>query len=197
VCQNCSLPPEACKNCWLAGRWIDGYGESLSSVDFSAAPRGLELPAPRVGFLLREINLLAKSLHCRAPFDGIRHLPCRFLVLHISAIRSGELKSPPAEPYDGGRHTYDEVLPGALKASFETISPTQGYAAIGTMPHTLASEDQSPVCRPRTLPPRRGRPRLDFLGWFGGSSRGIIWRRLPSRHLPGRDKETHENSHRG
>jgi hypothetical protein len=55
-----------------------------------------------------------------------------------------------------------EVLPGALKASFATLSPTQGYAAIGTMPHTLASVDQSPVRRPRTLPLRNE----DAYGWI-------------------------------
>jgi hypothetical protein len=40
---------------------------------------------------------------------------------------------------------------------------TQCHAALGTMPYTLASMDQSHVCRPRTLPPpRRGSLGLDF-----------------------------------
>jgi hypothetical protein len=91
---------------------------------------------------------------------------CRFLVVHISPTRTGELKSSPAEPHTGGRHTYDRVLPGAPKGSFVTLlSPPQCHADFDTMPHTLASVDQSHVCRPRTLPlPRRGRLGLDFGG---------------------------------
>jgi hypothetical protein len=40
---------------------------------------------------------------------------CRFLVVHISATITKELKSAPAEPHEVGRHTYDGVLPSALK----------------------------------------------------------------------------------
>jgi hypothetical protein len=46
------------------------------------------------------------------------------------------------------------------------LSPPQCRAAFGTMPHTLASVDPSPVCRPRTLPPSGTRtPRAGF--WRG------------------------------
>jgi len=66
----------------------------------------------------------------------------------------------------GGRHAYDAVLPAAPKGSYVTLlSPPQCHAAFGTMPHTLASMDQSPVRRPRTLPPLlRGHLGLDFGG---------------------------------
>jgi hypothetical protein len=89
----------------------------------------------------------------------LKPLPCfsfRFFVVHISPITIRELNSDhqqspmrvgccPYCPYCG-------VLPGALKGSFVTlISPPQCYAAFGTMPHILASVDQSPVCRPRAL----------------------------------------------
>jgi hypothetical protein len=78
----------------------------------------------------------------------------------------GMKQSPSAEPHAGGRHTYDGVLPGAREGSLATLlSPPQCHAAFGTMPHTLASVDQSPVCRPRTLPPpRQGRLGLSFGG---------------------------------
>jgi hypothetical protein len=93
---------------------------------------------------------------------------CRFFVVHVSPSVTRELKSPAAEPHAGGRHThtYDRVLPGAPKGPFVTLlSPPQCYADFVTMPHTLASVDQSPVCRPRTLPPpREGRLGLDFGG---------------------------------
>jgi hypothetical protein len=85
--------------------------------------------------------------------------------LHISPTRTGELKSSPTEPHAGGRRAYGGVLPGAPKGSFATLlSPSQCYAAFGTMPHTLASVDQSPVCRPRTSPPPslQGRLALEF-----------------------------------
>jgi hypothetical protein len=48
----------------------------------------------------------------------------------------------------------DGGLPCARKKSFATLpSPPQYQAAFGTMPLTLASVDQSPVRRSRTLPP--------------------------------------------
>jgi hypothetical protein len=66
----------------------------------------------------------------------------------------------------GANHTWDGVLLGAAKGPSATVlSPRQCHAAFGTMPHTLSSVDQSPVCRPRTLcPPQPGRLRLDFQG---------------------------------
>jgi hypothetical protein len=63
-----------------------------------------------------------KSLYYRVPFDDFHDISFRFLVVHISPTRTGELKqSPPAEPYAGGRHTYDGVLPGAPKGLFATL----------------------------------------------------------------------------
>jgi hypothetical protein len=58
-------------------------------------------------------------------------------------------QSPAAEPHVGGRHTYDGVLPCTPKGSFATLlSPPQCHADFGTMPHTLASVDQSLLCCP-------------------------------------------------
>jgi hypothetical protein len=71
----------------------------------------------------------------------------------------------------GGRHTHDRVLPGAPKGSFVTLlSPPQCHAAFGTMSHTFAVVDQSPVRRPRTIPSSlTRRPRLGF--WRGQDSK--------------------------
>jgi hypothetical protein len=92
--------------------------------------------------------------------------PCRFLMVHISRTRTGELVTTSRVPWGGG-HTHDGVLPGALKGSFATLlSPPQCHAAFGTMPHTLAAVDQSPVCRLRTLPlSATGTPSVVF--WRG------------------------------
>jgi hypothetical protein len=84
----------------------------------------------------------------------------------------GIKQSPPTEPNAGGRHTYGWVLPGTSKGSFATLlSPPQCHAAFGTKPHTLALVDQSPVRRPRTLPPSlppwQGSLGLDFGGCTG------------------------------
>jgi hypothetical protein len=63
-------------------------------------------------------------------------------------------QSSPTEPHMDGSHTYDGVLSGAHKGPFATLlSPRQCHAAFCTMPHTLASVDQSPLRHPRTLPP--------------------------------------------
>jgi hypothetical protein len=49
---------------------------------------------------------------------------------------------------------YDRVLPGALNGSFSTLlSPPQCHAIFGTMPHTLALLNQSPVCHRRVFCP--------------------------------------------
>jgi hypothetical protein len=51
----------------------------------------------------------------------------------------------------GGRHTYDGVLPGALKGLFEMLlSQTPCHAVFGTVPHIFASVDLSAVFCPRT-----------------------------------------------
>jgi hypothetical protein len=77
---------------------------------------------------------------------------CRISVARVSPTWSGELKSSPIESHAGERYTYGGVLPGAPKWSFATLlSPPQYHAAFGTMPYTLASVDQSPVCRHMTL----------------------------------------------
>jgi hypothetical protein len=98
----------------------------------------------------------------------------RYFFLYISCgphyyhKNRGIKQSPPAEPHGGGRHTYDGVLPCAPKGSFVTLlPPPQCHAVFGTMRHTLASVDQSPVCCPRTLPPSTRMPRV-------GCWRGII-----------------------
>jgi hypothetical protein len=65
---------------------------------------------------------------------------CRCLVVHISPTITGELKqSPPTELHEGGRHTYDRVLPDAPKGSFMTLlPPPQCHATFGMMRYTLA-----------------------------------------------------------
>jgi hypothetical protein len=75
------------------------------------------------------------------------------------------LRSRRGETHAGGRHAYDGVLHGAPKGSFTTLpSQPQYHAAFSAVPRTLASVDQSPVCRPRTLPPSATRtPRVGFL----------------------------------
>jgi hypothetical protein len=77
-------------------------------------------------------------------------------------------QSPPAEPHEGGRHTDDGVLPGALKGSFATLlSPPQCYAAFDTMPHTSSAVKQSPVCRPKTL--SLSAKRMRSVGFYRGT----------------------------
>jgi hypothetical protein len=61
-------------------------------------------------------------------------------------MSQGIKQSSPAQPHADGRSTYKSVLPGVPKGSYETLlSPLQCHAAFGTMPHTLAAVDQSPV----------------------------------------------------
>jgi hypothetical protein len=80
--------------------------------------------------------------------------PCNFCRLYQCHKNQRLKQSPAAKPHVGGRHTHNGVLPGAPKGSFATLlSPPQCHVAFGTMPHTLAPVDHSPVCRPRTLPP--------------------------------------------
>jgi hypothetical protein len=46
----------------------------------------------------------------------------------------------------------------------DTVVTPQYHAAFGTVPYTLASVDQSPVYRPRTLPPSATRtPSVGFI----------------------------------
>jgi hypothetical protein len=83
----------------------------------------------------------------------------------------GNKQSPPAEPHAGGRHRYDGVLPGAPKGSLATLpSPPQCHAALSTIPHTLASVDQSLGRRPKTLPPLRDE---DANGWILGGTETV------------------------
>jgi hypothetical protein len=77
-----------------------------------------------------------------------------FLLFSCSIIIPQEQKLPLTEPHAGGRHRYNGVLPGAPKGSLTTLlSPLQYHAALSTIPHTLASVDQSPVRSPKTYPP--------------------------------------------
>jgi hypothetical protein len=78
---------------------------------------------------------------------------CKFLVVHISTTRTEVLTIyHPPQPHVSGRH--DRVVPSAPKGSFMILlSPPQCHAAFGTMTHTLASVDQSPVLCPRTSRP--------------------------------------------
>jgi hypothetical protein len=75
-----------------------------------------------------------------------------FHVIHSSLTTTGELNS---QHQQSPMRWKAGVLPGAPKGSFATLlSPPLCHAAFGTMPHTLASVDQSPVRRPWTLPTR-------------------------------------------
>jgi hypothetical protein len=110
-----------------------------------------------------------KSLYYRVPFDDFHHyFPCRLLVVRItsSKTRIVELNSHHQQcPMRvEGIHTNNWVLSGAPRGSFATLlSPCQCHAAFGTMPHTLASVDHSPVLRHRTLSPSATRtPRFGF-----------------------------------
>jgi hypothetical protein len=87
---------------------------------------------------------------------------CRVLAVLISPTRTRELN---------GHHQQSPMRVEGIhtagycpKVSFATlISPPQCHAAFGTMSHTLASVDQSPVRRPRTLVPSATRtPRVGF-----------------------------------
>jgi hypothetical protein len=65
----------------------------------------------------------------------------------------------------GGSYTHEGALRRAQKGWFMTLlSPPQCYAAFGTMPHTLASMEQSLFAILGPYPPRRGRLGLDFGG---------------------------------
>jgi hypothetical protein len=100
-------------------------------------------------YVLGSISL-PKLLNLNSP-KAIAICSCRFIVVHITPTRSGELAS-----HAGGGHTYDGVLPCAPKGSSLTLlAPPQCHEALGTMPHTLVSMDQSP---------QRGRLELDFGG---------------------------------
>jgi hypothetical protein len=46
-------------------------------------------------------------LYYMASFDGFRHFPCKFLVVHVSPTRTGDKQSPPAEPH---AHIVDAAL---------------------------------------------------------------------------------------
>jgi hypothetical protein len=143
-------------------------GEPLPPVVFSASMSWLILSAPWGGIpeLLApcwEESTYRWRLCVRTPSCSFRH--CSFiLVFHYRSTKTRESKSPPAEPHTGGRHWYDGVLPDAPKGSLTTLlSPPQCHAALCTVPHTLASVDQSPVHCPKMLPLLRDE---DAKGWI-------------------------------
>jgi hypothetical protein len=83
-------------------------------------------------------------------------------VFHNSPSRTRELKVTTIELHAGGRHTYDWVLPGAPKGSFVSLlSPPEGHAPLGTMPHILASVVRDLFAILWRNPPRQGCLRLD------------------------------------
>jgi hypothetical protein len=86
---------------------------------------------------------------------------CILHVVHISPTRTGELTVTTSRASRGWK-VYTRR--GAARCP-KGLSPPQCHAAFGTMLHTLASVDQSPVCHPRTFPPSATRtPRLNFGG---------------------------------
>jgi hypothetical protein len=65
------------------------------------------------------------------------------VLFHVFTI--SVLQVPPAEPCMARRHKYYGVLPGAQSGSLVALlSPPQGLAALGTVPHTLARQDHCP-----------------------------------------------------
>jgi hypothetical protein len=151
-------------------------GEYLPPVVFSASPGWLILSAPRGGMLellapCWEESTLRWRLRVREFLYMASAISLLFIVFHLRSTRTGEEKSLPTEPHTGGRHCYEGVLPGALKGSLMTLlSPLQRHAALGTIPHTLVSVNQSPACRPKTLIPSATRtPRVEF--WRGTEAR--------------------------
>jgi hypothetical protein len=102
-----------------------------------------------------------KSPYFRTPCDGLRYFSCRVLVVHINSTRARELIShrPESPMRLKVKHTTG-CCP--VPRMFFLLSPPQCHEAFGTMPHTLTSVDQNPVCRPRTFHPPRGRLWLGF-----------------------------------
>jgi hypothetical protein len=99
-----------------------------------------------------------RNLNSAVPFTIFS---CGFLVVHVSPTRTGELNSHCQQSL---MQVNAGVLPSAPIGLFATLLlPPQWHAAFGMMPHTLASVDQSPVCRPRTLPPPHDE---DAWGWI-------------------------------
>jgi hypothetical protein len=94
---------------------------------------------------------------------SFRHLSF-ILMFHFHSMRTREQLSPPTESHMDGRHCHDKVLPGAPKGLLATLlSLPQCNVALGTIPHILASIDQSPVCCPKTLPSLHDK---DAKGWI-------------------------------
>jgi hypothetical protein len=87
----------------------------------------------------------------------------------ISLTRTGELNSHHQQSPMGvvGIHTMGCCPVPRRDHLFTTLlSPPQCHVAFGTMPHTLATVEQRPVCCPRTLSPSATRtPRVGF--WRG------------------------------
>jgi hypothetical protein len=182
-----------CQSYWLPDKWplsivtivfselvtpVPGYILSFHEVaDTVSFPRWY---ARTAGSLLRRINLQMETVYLKTPLYGFRHYSF-ILVVHYRSTRTGEHKSPPAEPHAGGRHWYDGVLPGTPKGSLATLlSPPQCHATLGTIPHTLASVDLCPVrplmTWPPPPPPWQGRQGLDFGG--DPSLRTLLWLRF-------------------
>jgi hypothetical protein len=89
------------------------------------------------------------------------------LLLSCSIFVSREMGNKchhPQSPYGGKALMREWVLPDAPKGSLTTLlSPPKCHAAFGTIRHTLASLDQSPIRRPNIYPlPRQGHHGLNF-----------------------------------
>jgi hypothetical protein len=119
--------------------------------------------ARTAGFVMRGINFQMEARSWKAPLYGFRHFLFYFPCSIFIPRELGEQQLPPTQLHTAGMHLYDGVQPGALKGSLAILlSPPQSHAALGTMPYTLASVDQSPVCRPKTLLPGD----KDAKGWI-------------------------------
>jgi hypothetical protein len=143
--------------------------EHLPPVVFLASPGWLILSVtwggmPELLALYWEESTYRWRLYHRTPLYGFCHYSF-ILVFHYCSTRTGNSLTTCRAPYRCGRHWYDGVLSSAPKGFFMTLlSPTKCHAALSTILHTLASVDQSPICRPKMLPPSTMRmPRVWIL----------------------------------
>jgi hypothetical protein len=117
------------------------------------------------------VSYITKSYHSRLVqwkcFPKRRNLNSarRPLVVHISLIRSGELAQTTSRAPCGWKPYVRRGAALCLEGIvYDTaITTSVSYSLRHDSCHTLALVDQSPVYRPRTLPPpRRGRQGLSF-----------------------------------
>jgi hypothetical protein len=98
-----------------------------------------------------------KGLFCEVPFDGICHFLCRFIVIHISPTKSGELTShhPCRWKAYGAARCPEGIVCNTDVTTSESCSPWHD---------TLPSVDMSPIHYPGML--FRSMPRMLRVGFW-------------------------------